>query len=363
MRIIWDAKNLNMYPLGKEGFRGGTEIMIERICHGLATRGHTIHLVTRDLEREEQRGDTEFWWPASYHPREADVVVYTQQITPDEDYEADKLVVAHTGCDPYLGPENSWSQGVDAWPVFCETHRDMLLRERPSIPQERVFVTGLGIDLLDYSCAGVDRVPGRLFYANDPMRGLLELLDIYDLLKREVPYVSLHVGYNFDFQHGLHCWNHTYDAQYMLECKQRIEKDPSIVLLPELSREQLVREQLETQVHCMPSNPPNHGTQTWGITQMELAAAGTALVLSDIEAFPEVFGDAAIILPVVGHFFGDQGVRCDAQDYAILIEELMKNGDLWLERSHKSTELAKRNTWGRVVDNWEIMLEELVGRI
>ena len=135
---------------------------------------------------------------------------------------------------------------------------------------------------------------------------------------------------------------------------------PGAVNLGALDRAGIIREQLECQVHCMPSDPPGIGTQTHGLLQMECAAAGCALVLSNIEAFPEVFGDAAIILPVVGRYEPSLERRITAQDYAEVVVELMQDSSKWEEASRKARALAECNTWSIVVDRWETMLEKVM---
>lgn len=386
MRIIWDCRILSMYPMGKPGFRGGTETMIEQITSRLANKGHQVHVITRDLDYEEQRGPNLWYWGPKNHPTQADVVVQTQQVIPQSlsTYDAPIFILAHTGCDPELGPNNQWAQAIDAWPVFSNEHGRMLLEARPAIPPDRVFVTGLGIELGDYplackqrhcadregpmNCKGClelvgelasHKVPGRMLYANDPMRGLFYVLDIFDLVKKEVPEASLHIAYDPERQFAVHEWDHNYKGQLSWEMRKRIAETPGVVSLGALSREDLIREQLECSVHVMPSDPPNVGTQTWGITQMECAAAGAALVLSDVEAFPECFGEAATILPVIGYFSPEHGRRVDASDYAAVVVELMKDGEKWAEASRKARALAEKNDWSACADRWYAMLAKL----
>lgn len=113
----------------------------------------------------------------------------------------------------------------------------------------------------------------------------------------------------------------------------------------------------------MPSDPPGVGTQTHGITQMECAAAGAALVLSDVEAFPEVFSEGAKILPVTGRFIPDQERRVTAEDYAAEVVRLMTDPDACEEASRQARALAEKNTWGRVADRWQAMLEDQANRV
>lgn len=147
----------------------------------------------------------------------------------------------------------------------------------------------------------------------------------------------------------------------MRECRNRLKTMPGVVVHGNLDRAGVIAEQLAAEFHVWPSDPNNVGSQIHGIAQMEAAAAGCVLVLSDTEAFPEVFDDAAIILPVPGTFQltddGD-GERVDAQDYADRIVELINDQEeFWIDHSKLSRGLAEENTWSHVVDRYDAMLE------
>lgn len=374
MRIVFDATMERLYPLAREGFSGGSQVYIKAIIKGLVQKGHTVHVIAPDLEVDEQRGPTEWWWPPAYHPREFDIAIMQMHINPDPHYDAPILVLMTSCVDPIIG---DFGPHIDAVPCFSEVHQRLLLQMRPMIAPEKCYLTGLGVDLADYEhpegCylpaflapTSQDtwrtsmKVPGRMLYANDPARGLFYVLDIFDLVRQKVPYATLHVAYDFDTQLSWRAWEHSQMAQLLWDCKRRLESTPGVVNLGELTREQIIREELETQVHCMPSDPPGLGTQTHGITQAECAAAGAALVLSDVEAFPEVFGEGAILLPTIGRYLPEVQRRVTAADYAEVVVELMTDAEKWQEASRKARALAETMTWGRVVDRWEEMLQDL----
>lgn len=386
MRILFDCRQETLYPLAKEGFSGGSQVYVRAIIRGLVANGHEVHVIAPDLAEDERRGPNEFWWPPDYFPKRFDVAVMQMHARAEPEYEAPFCILMTSCVDPWLGPDNAFANSFDAVPVFSQTHKDLLCKVRP-IPPEKCHITGLGVDLADYDVplAGVDtstvpytfdytqarkqlenpysplKVPGRMLYGNDPARGLFYALDIFDRVRVRVPEATLHVTYNFDQQHGWRAWEHSQMAQLLWECKRRLETTPGVVSLGGLGRAGIIREQLECQVHCAPQDPPGVGTQTHGIMQMECAAAGAALVLSDIEAFPEVFGGAAKILPVIGKYLPDRQNRCDAGDYAEVVIGLMKNPKKWATWSRKARALAEKNTWSIVVDKWETMLAGLKG--
>jgi len=375
MKIIFDASPETMYPLAGPGFSGGSQVYIKAIVRGLLARGHEVHVIAPDLQIEERRGVNEFWWPVGYHPRQFDVAVMQMHARENPPYEAPVCVLMTSCVDPYLGPGDQWADAFEAVPVFSQTHKELLLATRPTIKPERIHITGLGVDLGDYppdSATGEEtvgdcvsyhayKIPGRMLYANDPARGLFYTLDIFDEVRKRVPQATLHVTYDFVRQMGYRQWEHSQMAQYLWECKYRLENTPGVVNVGAPERDGIVREQLECQVHCMPSDPPGIGTQTHGITQMECGAAGAALVLSDVEAFPEVFGEGATILPRIGQYLPEAERRVTAADYAEVVSELMQDPAKWAEESRRARALAEANTWDDVVARWATMLETLTG--
>ena len=74
-------------------------------------------------------------------------------------------------------------------------------------------------------------------------------------------------------------------------------------------------------------------------------------MLSDVEAFPEVFGEAATLLPVVGRYVPALERRITAQDYAEQVVELMTDPEWWAECSRRARALAERlsTTLGQAV--------------
>jgi glycosyltransferase involved in cell wall biosynthesis len=370
MKLLFDCTRETLYPLAKEGFSGGSQTYVKAITKGLAERGHQVHVIATDMEGDEQRGPNLWYWEPAYHPHTADVAIMQMHAVDNPEYEAPYCILMTSCVDPYVGPGDSFAKSFDAVPVFSRVHKALLCATRPIDPA-KCHVTGLGVDLEDYD-AGVftgptgetlafGKTPGRMLYANDPARGLFYALDVFDKVKEQVPGATLHVAYDFDKQLSWRAWEHSQMAQFLWECKRRIESTPGVVNVGGLDRAGIISEQLECQVHCMPSDPPGVGTQTHGITQMECAAAGAALVLSDVEAFPEVFGEGAEILPVIGHYIPSAERRCDAADYAGVVVELMRSPEKWAEASRKARALAEKNTWSAVLDRWETMLAGLKG--
>ena len=245
------------------------------------------------------------------------------------------------------------------------------------VPLDKCHVTGLGVESQEYTFVrqmigdeqadelflhldNITKIPGRILVGNDPQRGLWHVLDIFDEVKARVPHATLHITYDVLKVFDTLRWQAHAMSQLLLDCERRINADPAITLLGNVSRAELIREQLECQVHVWPSDPPNIGSQIHGgIMGMECAAAGAAIVVSDVEAMPETFGGVATILPVPGTYIPSAERRLTAEDWAEAVVELMLDPDKWAGASRKARALAEQNTWPRVIERWEKMFETL----
>lgn len=365
LSIIVDGRILTHYGFAKAGFHGGTESYVRVLCHGLAERGHLVHVVAPDMEHEEMRGPTEFWWGPENFPRTADVLISVGNLSPLQWYAPlpPIVVLASNGVDADL---RQFAQDVDGVACFSQSHIKLLTERKPELTAAKCYVTGLGFDPGPYKLRE-PHIPGRLLYSNDPSRGLWHVLDIFDEIRKQQAEASLHVAYDFERQFEVHKWQAHDLAELLWECRRRLAGTPGVTNLGALGWTDILREQMESHVHVMPSDPPNVGSQIHGMLQMELAAAGVPLILSETEAFPEVFGEAATILPVPGTLRKfdkkhDMIGRIDAKDWADAAVNLMQHPRKWAAASKKSQALAAKHTWTAMLDRWEAMLEDLIGK-
>lgn len=361
MKLIIDGTAFKHYPFGrKDGFRGGSENYVAILAEGLAQK-HEVHVVAADIQREERRGPNEWWWPEAYHPTEADAVLCAhnlEPVQPGSPYHAPLVVWLSNGLGANLGPDDEWAQMIDGVACFSKCHADFLGVQHPRVARDKCYVTGLGVDLSLYDPKR-PKVPGRMFFSNDPARGLWHALDVFDAVKKNVPDATLHVGYDFDRQFAVRRWKSSWQSEQLWECEKRLKGTPGVVNLGSLTPEE-TRDQIhECHVHVMPSEPSNVGSQIHGLLQAEHMATGTPCVLSDIEAFGEVFGAAASILPIPGAYIDQLERRYDAQDWGEAVTRLMRDNKKWHAASKKSVRLARTMVWPNVVKNVDAMLGDL----
>lgn len=376
MKIILDASALTLYPLVKSGWHGGTEQYVKVLAHGLADYGHTVHLVAADADVDEQWGPNLFVWPEHTHPTRCDVLIAVHNLAcagPDSPYKAPLLVLASNGVGSHLGPNDEWTRFIDGVACFSQNHIDLLTKTHPTIPASKCHITGLGVHLSDYPVPslhadgsadwGAPKVPGRFFFSNDPARGLWHVLDIYEEVVAQYPDASLHIGYDFERQFNERKWQSNWMSEMFWESARRMKSLPGVVNLGALTRDEVIEQQGECHIHLMPSDPPNVGSQIHGLGQLEAAACGTPLVLSQTEAFPEVFGAAADILPLPGTYLHAHERRYDAQDWADHCLEIIRDPLRWREMSDKSRVLAETMDWSTVVMKWDQMLHTLAAGV
>jgi len=351
VNIIIDGRALRVYPVGGEGFRGGTETYLARIAHGLA-RKHIVHVLTPDLEEPEQRGPTLWWWPPTSHPVSCDVYVPWHNLEFLGTVATDRVVFASNG----LGADRGAQPDLVADVVtFSDCHTELLEKEMP-LWKGRCRVLGLGVDLDEYPKAMPTKDRRVMLVGNDPARWAPMLLDVFDRVRREVPDAQLHVTYtDLVEEYERYRWGQNAFDEVMRESVVRLSRTPGISILGRLDRAGLVREQVVAGVHCYPSDPPNLGSQIHGIFQMECAAAWTPLILSDVEAFPEVFKDTGYMLPRVGTFDGESRVGADW--YASAVVHVMGLGDTEYGRmARKARLVAEKHRWKDVIQRWERLL-------
>lgn len=363
MNLIIDATPLDLYPFSKPGFTGATEIYAHKLAEGLATRGHTVHVVTPDLTTLEHRAPTLFYWPKAWHPTEADAVVMFHNLEHIGPYSADLLILVSNGLGADLGPQDEFASGLDAVACLTKKHVDLLTLAHPKIDRSKCFVTGLGVDLSEYRGDILPaRRPGRLLWTSSPERGLWHAVDIFEHVQKDMPEATLHLTYDWERFFHRAKWDSNHQAAQMWQIKERIDANPAIVNRGGLSREELIQAQLEAQIFLFPCDPQLIGSQLHSLAALEAAAAGCALVLSQSEALPEVFGSAAEILPIPGHFDPHIERRWDAQDWAAVCLALLQSPEKWAQASRSARSLAERSTWGAVLDVWDAKLDELQRR-
>lgn len=161
----------------------------------------------------------------------------------------------------------------------------------------RPYVGG-GVDLADYA-SPLRRIPSRVICTSSPDR---------------CPAASV-IGSAFDFVH-------TYR--------------PVGGVGHEYTREEIIDLQKTARVQIYPLDP-RRPSDFFSMSVLEALAAGTPVVLSDADAMPELWGDAAIVLPR----------PIDLGSWYETTDRLLTDRALWKEMSERGRRKAEAFTWDR----------------
>lgn len=185
--------------------------------------------------------------------------------------------------------------------IVVSEHQKRRFQQQHPIDERLYLVSNSGIVWADYDQL-IPKVRGRAIYCSVPERGLAALGDIWPLIRKAVPWATLHVTGN------LRLWGLDRDSPQI----SRIESMEGVSYLGLVSREKLVREQLQSQVLLLPGSPSS--PEMCCMSAMECAAARNALVVTDLAALPErvIQGYTGYVVPRVGAWqaeFADAAVR------------------------------------------------------
>ena len=208
------------------------------------------------------------------------------------------------------------------------------------------------------------RVPGRCVYASSPDRGLHVVLQKWTKIRAAVPGATLRI-----FYHALPAWVARCD--FLLERGHGSDREQGrrgkIIrdALPRLasqgveyvggvSRRQLAAELCEAEVMAYPCDtvrtfPDGWGSEGFGVAVLEGCAAGAVPVITDCDAFGEVYGG---VCPMV-----KQGEGWTDRWADTLIEVLRQDGERERLRG-VGREFAARHAWPVLGERLETVLRE-----
>lgn len=249
---------------------GGSETMAWEMARHLARLGHRVRHY--GWCRPEQEGQYEgVWWydSARYRDIECDALVVSRyadlvQCVGGVKAKARLLWVHDVHCGQALTPQHALR--FDKILCLSNWHKEFFCQTYPFLDPERVTVTRNGIDLklftseyelgpaegddIAKSCEGTPiRNPHRAVYSSSPDRGLQTALELWPLVRAEVPDAELHVYYGFD---GLRRGRPA-DAALAGRLEAQAKATPGVVLHGRVSPRELAREFMRSGVWFYPT--------------------------------------------------------------------------------------------------------------
>lgn len=238
---------------------------------------------------------------------------------------------------------------VDRIMAISRKSAELLLNSDPYADPNKVWITRNPILLERFRDAGVGAqdAPPRsrhtLVWGSSPDRGLHHLVDIFPLVREEVPDAQLVVMYEFDktvegYSKGMA------GSAYMrwLQKAARLKTMEGVRMTNHLSQPQHARVLVSSGVFVYPCDPVA-ATETYCSAITEAMAAGLPVVCSDADCLAENYADTAMVLPL----------PIDAQQWADTIVELMTNDALYDQVSTASRRLAWLCNDAIVAAEWE----------
>lgn len=231
---------------------------------------------------------------------------------------------------------------VKKFAVLSKWHKEFVMSHH-NIQKEKIMLTANGKDLSLYSNVDNVKKKNKIFYSSSLDRGLLELLKIFPILRKNVPDLELVIAY------GLYNWeqaikargNQKAEVDHLNEIKE-LMKQPGINYVGRLSKEELAQQQME----CKAWLYPTWFWETFCITAVDAGVAKCAIVTSNLAGLKTTIGDAGILID------GD----CKSVQYQTkFIEESIKvlTDDKYREQlANKAYNKVIKYTWDRIADNW-----------
>lgn len=283
---------------------GGSETMAWEMARGLARLGHRVRHYGWCKPEQEGVFDGVHWYDAArYRDIKCDVLVVSRYADGVQCVGGVKARARVFWChDVHAGaaltPEHAGR--FDRFLCLSEWHKAFFCQTYAFIDPERVQVTRNGIDLglfaLGPTKDGFDennmpvvvqakRTPTRAVYSSSPDRGLQTALDLWPLIRAEVPDAELHVYYGFA---GLRAIQPA--LAVALEAKAKATE--GVVLHGRVHPRELATEFLRSGVWFYPT----WFTETSCITAMQAQVAGLRIVTSPIAALNETVGHRGVLI-------------------------------------------------------------------
>lgn len=333
------------FPLSSK-MHGATELLLKQSARALSELGHRVDVIC--CEQREQYVDGVYWWTPVSFPRTADVLVAYDQLTGVKDFIAYKhLVMPLTFSRP---PTAGLEGRVDRVLCLSELNKQLVLRNCPGLKPEsrQVGIFPPCVDTSEYF--PIPKVPGRIVWCNSPDRGLYHFIKLWPMVKERVPNASMVITYDLEGRLEQAKWMHDGIAYRLWKVWEWAKSAPDVHISGVLSREEVVREQLKADVFAYPCDPPEKDSMVHCIAALECAAAGCTLIMPEIEAFPELFGDVAVMTSAPVNY----------EEWAEAIATAIQRPTMFEYKVNAGMELAERHSYQNYKERWRKLLEEIV---
>lgn len=261
---------------------GGAEATLILMTRALAKLGWRVDVYNNPSKAGQFSGVNYHSLDSFRYSDEADIFVLFRSSMPLLSRVNAKVKVFWS-CDQYTS--NDWHEMILPFVdrIFCISpyHTDHLISHYHINPNN-IFTTSCCINEADYVDSEIRKIPGKLLYCSVPRRGLEHLLRYFPKIKEKVPHAELYITSDYRL------WGTVPDDT---EFREMFANQEGVHYLGKISRGELVRHQLESEVMAYPCTYE----ECFCISAAECQAAGAVPVITDIGAISTTVLSGVII--------------------------------------------------------------------
>lgn len=336
----------------------GSELSCFMYAIELSKLGHDVTIFTK-INKPGNIGKTTVCsyddWSNVYHSQHWDALCSWMNPEPLKIANSSQFRFFNQQVSDFYMCESGWESYVDIMAPLSNSHA-RYMKSFTKYDKSKWRILHNGVDTQKFKPN--KKSLGKIIWASSHDRGLHWLLEAFPKVLNEYPWANLHIFYNFD---GLRSFaederNHPVGSislelsnrsKYTREALRRLE-GKNVFVYESVSRERIVEEMNTSEILAYPCDPVRF-TETFGVTVLEACAAGTVPVITDADAFGELWGSASKTSPApyIDH----------KEEYINNLINTLKNSDELCAMSTKCTEYAKNFQWSILARKLETCLK------
>lgn len=314
---------------------GGAESSLMLLAKELADKGYRVEIYNR-TETVGNFDGVIYRSIAEYEPSQyCDVFVLFRAWHPAVEV-ANASLKVFWSCDQYTDVEGVWEMKVfpevDITICISKYHKKYIQENYKD--HGKLEILELGVRWEDYEKLP-EKQKDKIIFCSVPHRGLDHLAKYLPVIKERVPDLELVITSDFRL------WGQATPNNE--EYKTMLEKFPYVRFLGKIPREELVKEQLTSEIMAYPTNY----YECFCISAMECMAAGAVPITSDLGALPTTVGEGGVVL---------SNSKLDT-DFVDSVVELLTNSKKLEAYRKKGRSIAQKHDWKAVVNDWVALIE------
>ncbi len=193
----------------------------------------------------------------------------------------------------------------------------------------KIAIIGNGIDLERFN-SEEKRIPHRFIWCSSPDRGLMQVLEMWSLIRAELPDAELKIFYGWEY------FDHATFIPGYREFKEQLRRmldQPGVEWCGRVGQDQIAKELLKADIMLYP--PPHDFRETYGIAFLEVQMAGVLCFYRKNGALGETIGDRGIPLELTA----------SKEEIVKTIIETLRNEALCYNIRERAKEYARGRGW------------------